>query len=129
MRGWTYVIATGALIDPDGAQTATGYAGRGPGLNNSSMQDVHDIGPLPVGYYRCGAPVYHTRLGPDAIPLIPFASNPPTTRGGFYVHADNAARDRSASEGCIVIGDAAVRARLAEGTVIEVVADGADASA
>jgi len=118
---WTYVQATGELIDWEGEVVAVGYSGRGAGLNNPAMQATHDIGPLPVGFYRCAAPVEHTRLGPDAIPLVPFQNNEMFTRGGFYVHGDNRQQDCSASEGCIVLG-ATARARLTPGSVIEVVA-------
>jgi hypothetical protein len=122
VKRWTYVQSTGELIDPEGEVAAVGYSGRDGGLNKPSMQDLHDVGPIPVGFYRCCAPVYHTRLGPDAIPLVPFPGNFMFTRGGFYVHGDNAAQNCSASEGCIVIG-AATRARLTCGTVIAVVAE------
>ncbi len=121
MKPWVYVSSTGALTDANGNRATVGYSGRGEGLNNPAMQNVHDIGPLPVGFYRCAAPVDHTRLGLDAIPLVPFPSNEMFTRGGFYAHGDNAMRNRTASEGCIVL-DAATRARLVPGTVIEVIA-------
>lgn len=120
MKPWTYVQKTGKLFDPSGALASTGYAGRGEGLNNPAMQQVHMVGPLPVGLYSAGTPQNGTRLGPDAIPLVPFGSNTMFGRGGFYCHADNAHLDHSASEGCIVM-DTATRARLVPGTVIEVV--------
>lgn len=120
MKPWTYIQSTGELLDPDGALVATGYAGRGIGLNCPALQNVHDCGPLPQGFYGCAAPVDHSRLGPDAIPLAPFPANEMFNRGGFYVHGDNAAENHSASEGCIVV-DPATRNRLVAGAVIEVV--------
>ncbi len=122
MQTWRYVQATGELIDPDGKVAEIGYAGRAAGLNNPAMEAVHEIGPLPQGRYSVYPRINHTRLGSDALPLSPYGSNVMWGRGGFYVHADNAKRDHSASEGCIVMG-AATRARLVPGTVIEVVAE------
>lgn len=108
---WTYDQATGHLIDPTGAQVAVGYAGGNcgndpDGVNNPDMQGEKQIGPLPVGIYTLGTVVPQSHLGPFAIPLIPDADNDMLGRGGFYIHGDTAAMNKSASEGCMIFSRA-----------------------
>jgi hypothetical protein len=104
---WTYEQSTGKLFNPDGNFVARGYAGgdcgRHPeGRNNSAMQNVKSIGPLPVGLYTFGDPVLQSHLGPFAIPLIPDPSNDMLGRSDFYCHGDTTPSG-SASEGCIIM--------------------------
>ncbi len=117
-----YAQRTGALYQ-DGVLLAMCYAGHGDGLNNPAMQAVHSIGPLPVGWYTTGAAHEGTHLGPHAIPLDPDPNNQMFGRAGFYIHADNAKQDHSASEGCIVVSSPAARLKIAAlpGTRLQVV--------
>lgn len=76
MLTWTYEQRTGRLLDPAGNLVAIGYAGgncgKNPeGKNNSDIQDVSCVGPLPVGRYTFGQPIDHKHLGHYAIPLYP----------------------------------------------------------
>ena len=105
---WTFESSTGKLFDPEGNLFSSGYAGGNCGLNpegvnNPAMQFVHNIGPLPEGFYTFGALVATgSHLGPNSYPLIPATENEMGGRGGFWVHADTV-RPRCASEGCIVM--------------------------
>lgn len=81
---------------------ATGYAGRGDGLNNPDADDQRNLGPLPRAVYRIGPPSRHPRLGPTAMRLDK-KFGPDFGRSGFYIHGDNKARNQSASSGCIVL--------------------------
>lgn len=109
----TYVQATGevAYIAETEANPATpevlahGWAGNGPGKNNPQDQNLHDIGPLPVGGYWIGGPINHPHLGPLAMRLNPDAANQMYGRDGFYIHG--ASKDPKLygqeSKGCIIL--------------------------
>jgi hypothetical protein len=105
--GWTFEQSTGEITDPDGVLRCIGYAGgnccKNPeGINNPDMQQIHLVGPLPVGLYRFGVPVEGSRLGAFAIPLLPDSSNEMFGRSAFFVHGDTSLGNRDASEGCII---------------------------
>lgn len=109
---WTHEIRTGKLYDPTGKCIDVGYAGGNcgsnpEGINNPDLQDKHDVGPLPVGRFRFGTPLNHSKLGVFAIPLIPDPANEMYGRGGFFMHGDKSAPPRSASEGCPIHANAA----------------------
>lgn len=78
------------------------YAGKGPGKNNPDMQDVHDVGPLPVGGYTIGAPYQHPRLGHFVMALTPDPATQLYDRSGFFIHGPNPLRPLESSDGCIV---------------------------
>lgn len=110
-KNWIFESSTGKLFSPDGNFFATGYAGgncgRNPeGINNPDMQFVHNIGPLPEGWYTFGGLVETgSHLGPYCFPLIPDVSNEMGGRSGFWCHADTVT-PRCASEGCVVMPNA-----------------------
>lgn len=113
---WTYNQSSGKLYDPDGNLAGTGYAGGNGGndpigVNNHAMQNVRNVGPIPVGTYTLGTVVMQSQLGPFAIPLMPDASNEMYGRSGFFCHGDKANPPRSASHGCIIMARA-VRDKL-----------------
>ena|ERR1039457_2179991 len=96
-----YSQATGEM---DGADIcAQGYSGRGEGLNNPAMQQVHATGPLPQGVYTIQAPHADAKVGPIAMRLVPAAGNQMFNRGDFLIHGDNTAMNHTASEGCIIM--------------------------
>ena len=104
---WTYEQSSGVMRDPNGSFVWEGYAGgdcgaRPDGINNPTMQDVVNVGPLPRGAYLVEAPVEHTRLGPFALPLLPDSGNEMFGRSGFYCHGDTQ-EPGCASDGCIVM--------------------------
>lgn len=105
---WKYEQGTGRLFKPDGTIFAKGYAGGNEGknkegVNNPDLQCVHNVGPLPRGFYTLGQPVIQSHLGPFAIPLIPDKDNEMCGRGGFYCHGDRSNAFQAASEGCIIM--------------------------
>ena len=104
---WTFEIAGGSILNPDGSFAASAYSGgdkgqRPDGVDNVSDEATKNVGPLPEGIYTLGTPVDHSQLGPFAIPLIPDPSNQMYGRGSMYIHGDTAAMNHSASEGCII---------------------------
>lgn len=107
-----FIQSTGALYR-DGTLLDMAYAGHAAGVNNPALQNVRIVGPLPCGWYTTGAAKQGTKLGPNAIPLTPDDEKVMFGRSAFYIHADNAKRDHSASEGCIVAGNSA-RALIAK---------------
>ena len=122
---WTFESHTGKIFSPDGNYFSSGYAGgnlgKNPeGINNPEMQFVHNIGPLPEGWYTFGEWIAeHPRLGKDVFALIPDAGNVmglpgEVPRSGFYCHGDTP-KPRCASEGCIVAPNA-VRAAMFKST-------------
>ncbi len=87
----------------------TGYAGgdcgHNPGgVNNPALQSVPQVGPLPQGVYTIEEPIDHPKLGPCAMRLTPGTDNEMFGRSGFFIHGDNSNGDRSASEGCMIMG-------------------------
>jgi hypothetical protein len=95
------------MLGPDGVHMGTGYAGgnlgKNPeGKNNPAMQNLHNIGPLPRGFYTF-APPTENRVGPFGIPLVPNPYNEMFGRGHFYCHGDLIGSPGSGSEGCIAI--------------------------
>jgi RHS repeat-associated protein len=116
---WEYCQATGRLYynnitTGQRTFTGTGYSGCGVGLNNSSMQGVGDVGPIPQGYWTIGPMRNSIRTGPHVLDLIP---KPETDLFGrdnsFQIHGNNTCDDQSASRGCIVL-DRAIRDAIAQ---------------
>src|ERR1700693_2650992 len=92
VKTWLYEQSSGRLFDDAGKFVATGYAGgnmgKNPeGKNNPAFESVHNIGPLPRGFYTF-APPTDDRVGPFGIPLVPDAMNQMFGRGHFYCHGD-----------------------------------------
>jgi len=109
---WLYEIETGDLYLA-GLSYCSCYSGHGVGLNNPAATAMKRVGPLPVGWYTIGRAVNHPHLGPFAMPLVPDPSNVMFGRSGFWLHADTASHDHTASDGCIVIGDRVQREGVA----------------
>lgn len=81
----------------------TGWSGREEGYNNSSMQDKHDIGPIPKGLYHMSPPATDPKLGPYAIRLTPDSGNKMFGRSGFFIHGASIAHPSESSHGCIIL--------------------------
>lgn len=99
---WYYDRASGVLTNKLGKIYKV-YSGHGEGLDNPSMESVHDIGPLPSGEYEMTAIVDSPHTGPNTIILNPKEENRMFGRSGFRIHGDNANEDFSASNGCIIL--------------------------
>lgn len=109
----TYSQSSGKLTACDGTVIGAGYSGSGEGKNNPSLEDIADVGPIPCGLYSIGAAIDHPKLGPLAMPLVPYSLNEMYGRSGFYIHGDSAEHPGQASEGCIILGHD-VRAAISE---------------
>lgn len=99
---WTYSQGTGLLSNPEGIVVGRGYAGRGEGKNNPSMEGVKDRGPLPRGFFTIGTSYTHPRLGPITMNLEPDPRNEMFDREDFRIHGDSTEDPGEASDGCIV---------------------------
>lgn len=100
---WLFEQATG-WMSHNGTRLAQGYAGNGRGLNNPTMQNVSDVGPLPVGWYGIGVPYDNPKTGPYTMDLEPNPNNAMAGRFAFRIHGDliDGPPD-SASDGCIIM--------------------------
>lgn len=107
---WQYRQHDGEL-SCDGEFEGTGYSGTDEGRNNPDMQNVIDIGPIPVGVYKIG-PAYDEigALGPCVMALEPLPDTETFGRSLFRIHGDNVQHD--ASHGCIILGPA-IRRKIA----------------
>lgn len=100
---WTYKILTGALLDPEGQQIATGYAGKGSARNDPSRVKEKGVGPLPPGSYRIGKAYTHAHLGPMTLNLEPSPVTPMFGRALMRIHGDSIKSPGDGSNGCIVL--------------------------
>jgi len=125
----TYSQTIGIFTMPDGT-TYHGHAGKGAGLNNPEMQNVHGVGPLPQGLYNLETwkdgsaySAEDARLGPFVCRLDPDPANEMYGRNGFFLHGGDGSNPPTDSEGCIVLFRAAREAIAATGeTQLTVVA-------
>jgi hypothetical protein len=83
----------------------TGYSGAGKtrsqGRNNSHLQHVKGVGPIPQGDWAIGKPRTSKRVGPVAMDLKPLPATDTFGRTAFMIHGDNKASN--ASRGCIIL--------------------------
>lgn len=108
---WVYVQSTGALFhgesaDASGEPVTEGYSGFGEGKNNPAMEAIHDVGPIPRGFWHIGEPECVTVTGPHGPFVLPLTPNDGTNthgREGFLIHGDSIAHSGSASHGCIIV--------------------------
>ena len=105
---WIYDQDTGEFYQTDGKGNrlpgtgGTGYSGAPGHVNSPGSERIKNKGPIPRGRYRIEPP--NSRRGPKTLPLTPLPSTNTFRRGGFLIHGDNGERNRSASEGCIILG-------------------------
>ncbi len=106
---WIYAQSTGELFQEDGdapSSVAVGYSGHGEGKNNAALQGVHDVGPIPRGFWAIGDPQSVETVGPHGpfvLPLTPIEGTNTEGRSGFLIHGDSFQQIGAASHGCIVI--------------------------
>lgn len=108
---FTFVQSTGRFFRGEFSAAskfeAWGYSGHDKGKNNPSMQEIHDIGPLPRGCYTIGPMYHHLKLGPMTFDLTPDVGVQQFGRSAFRIHGDSIATPGSASHGCICLGPTA----------------------
>lgn len=120
---WRWEQNTGRLFRPDGLMQAVGYSGHWDGSktlvydhrNRSEDQELHALGPIPVGTYTIGAAFTDEHKGPVVMHLTPLAGNEMFDRSGFLIHGDSLAHPGQASEGCIILSRPA-RQAIADST-------------
>jgi hypothetical protein len=101
---WKYSQATGELRSPAGSCVGVGYSGHGAGVNNPTFENVAMVGPIPRGLWGIDSFFDDAHgKGPVVAHLTPAPGTETFGRSGFMLHGDNAAMDRTASEGCIVL--------------------------
>lgn len=101
----------------------TGWSGRNIqdgvlGRNNSAAQDVHAIGPIPVGWYTIGPAYDSPTKGPVTMTLTPDPDNQMFGRGDFEIHGYQIGTDpddpyNPSSDGCIIM-ERSAREKIAE---------------
>lgn len=111
---YVYSPKTGKLTR-NGTVVATGYSGHGEGVNNPDKEKVKNVGPIPAGTWTIGAAFKHDSKGPTVMRLMP-TGHDAHGRSGFLIHGDNSKNDRSASEGCVILGKT-VREEIAKSGV------------
>lgn len=81
------------------------WAGNGQGKNNPAAEQLHDVGPLPAGFYVAGPPEDNHKTGLYSLSLTPYPKNQMFNRSGFYFHGSVAISNPlfgQESDGCIV---------------------------
>lgn len=99
---WIYDQSSG-LLTRSGVVVSRGYAGRGKGKNNPSMQAAVAVGPIPQGMWKITERYNSKNVGPYALKLVPEKGTETFGRSGFRVHGDSIANPGTASRGCIVL--------------------------
>lgn len=99
---WVYKQNTGDL-SLNGKVVGKGYSGNGKGINNSELEKEKDTGPIPRGEYAISDAFRHETKGPITMRLTP-VGHKAQGRTGFMIHGDNSKADKSASNGCIILG-------------------------
>lgn len=99
-----YQISTGNFTPSGGPLNAgIGYSGNGEDLNNILSQNIHNHGPIPVGFYTFDSWYNDPEKGPIVTKLIPSPTNIMYGRSGFMIHGDNKEMNHTASDGCIIL--------------------------
>jgi hypothetical protein len=101
---WYFQISAGRLSNSDPRyRPAPAYSGHPPHVNDPAAVALTAVGPIPPGLYRIGAPLDPPdHLGPLALPLTPIGGQDMHGRTALFLHGDNAARNQTASHGCII---------------------------
>lgn len=103
---WTYKITSGTLLNQNLIAVGHGYAGHSEGLNNPTMCNIPDVGPLPTGKYTIESAHDNPHVGKFAMRLDPDPTNQMYGRAGFFIHGDNPEMNHTASDGCIILARA-----------------------
>lgn len=99
---WRWDQSSGEMTR-DGSFISKGYAGRGNGKNNPSMQAAVGVGPIPRGLWKMIDMRDSPNTGRMTIVLEPMAGTDTKGRSAFRIHGDSIADPGTASHGCIVL--------------------------
>jgi hypothetical protein len=107
---WFYYQRNGILcqiVDMNGVMTTFqkgyGYSGFKNGKNNPKMQTVHDVGPIPRGFWHIGHAHDSLHTGPVTMDLLPYPGTETFGRDLFRIHGDSKSDPGNASHGCIIL--------------------------
>lgn len=112
---WEFTQDKGEIFDPTGKLLVIGYSGAWDGSlpvggpndhrNKPADQELHALGPIPVGVYTIGASFDDVGgKGPLAMHLTPHPDNVMYGRSEFLIHGDlSPPKSGQASEGCIIL--------------------------
>ena len=102
---WTFDYSTGFVAKDAQIIDRDSYSGRWPdGFNNYLMQHVHDVGPLPLGFWTISGPPFNdAEHGDYILRLDPDRNTDVFGRSGFLWHGKPLPpRDiRTGSKGCL----------------------------
>lgn len=98
---WTFRQSTGELSH-DGKAIGRGYSGHAEHANQPRDQALAMLGPIPRGRYTFENWRDDPTKGKIVCNLVPDPANEMYGRSGFMLHGDNAALNRTASEGCMI---------------------------
>ena len=101
-NSWSFQQSTGYIRNPEYEFVFEGYSGCGKGKNNPAMQNVKNVGVIPLGYYTIGEAYKDAHKGQLTMTLTPDSDNEMYGRSGFLIHGDSIANPGTASEGCII---------------------------
>ena len=80
-----------------------GYSGYRKGKDNPGMQNIHDVGPIPRGFWHIGPAHDDPHTGPITMDLIPYPGTETFGRDLFRIHGDSKSDPGNASHGCIIL--------------------------
>jgi len=100
---WKYSQNLGILWHNDVVITNIGYSGHGAGKNNSTMQTIANVGPIPQGTWSIGAPHWNPHTKAYTMNLTPAPGTNTFGRTLFRIHGDSQNHPGQASDGCIVL--------------------------
>src|SRR5262249_46046223 len=94
------------IFSPAGDYFGRGYSGHAEGVNNTAAERLHNIGPIPRGFYTIGPAYADEERGAYTMALIPQQGTETFGRAGFLWHGDLLAApgQKMGSLGCIVSG-------------------------
>jgi Protein of unknown function (DUF2778) len=106
---WVYEQETGNLF-LNNAVLGKGYSGAPDHVNKSSDEKLVSKGPIPAGLWHVAMKFPRHTLGMNVVQLKPDVRTNTFGRSEFFIHGDrDSGRPQSASNGCIVLPDNALR--------------------
>ena len=99
---WVWDQSAGELRR-GGELVSRGYAGKGRGKNNPSLQGLRSIGPIPRGSWTMTRVWDSPNTGPFTIVLEPDQGTDTHGRSAFRIHGDSIRAPGTASSGCIIL--------------------------
>lgn len=99
---WEFNTRTG-IVGRDGIFKGRGYSGHEAGKNNPDLQQVPNVGPIPVGRWIIEDAHDSLSLGPLVMNLSPKLGTYTYGRSLFRIHGDSKEHSGEASHGCIIL--------------------------